>query len=210
MNAEATKPRYEFRIFGTNLKKYEEKINELSEKEKTREMESVYLLTPWKHKNNVKIRQEVMDIKVLEDTYEGLEQWNPFLVGEFPLQANVIKTVVFPALGIESPVFEREEYTLEQFISEVVSVDPDLAVAYVLKTRHAYTVNDCITEIAEIKVNGAFIKTICVEAEDPEKVLEAKKMIGFPADTENVNYPLALKRIMGLTTLPGYWNTREF
>ena len=210
METTETQPRYEFRVFGTNLKKYEEKINDLAEKEKTREMESIYLLTPWRHKNNVKIREGVMDIKVLEQEKSGLEQWNPFLVGKFPLQADVIKTVVFPALGIESPVFEREKYSLKQFIDEVVTVDPDLAVAYVLKTRHAYTVNGCITEIAEIKVNGAFIKTICVEAEDPEKVLEAKKMIGFADDAENVNYPLALKRIMGLTTLPGYWNTRGF
>ena len=203
-------PRYEFRIFGNDLTKYEDKIKEFSEKEMTREMDSVYLLTPWKRKNNVKIREGVMDIKNLDQEYEGLQQWNPFLVGKFPLKAEVIKSVVFPALGIESPVFERKKYTLDQFISEVVSIDPDLAVAYVWKTRHAFTVNDCITEIAEIKVNGAFIKTICIEAEDSDKVLEAKKMIGIGNDVENVSYPLALKRIMGLAVLPDYWNKIDF
>ena len=203
-------PRYEFRIFGNDLTKYEDKIMEFSEKEMTREMDSVYLLTPWKRKNNVKIREGVMDIKNLDQEYEGLQQWNPFLVGKFPLKAEVIKSVVFPALGIESPVFERKKYTLDQFISEVVSIDPDLAVAYVWKTRHAFTVNDCITEIAEIKVNGAFIKTICIEAEDSDKVLEAKKMIGIGSDVENVSYPLALKRIMGLAVLPDYWNKIDY
>ena len=203
-------PRYEFRVFGNNLKKYEDKIEELSEKEMTREMDSIYLLTPWKRKNNVKIREGVMDIKVLEQEMDGLEQWNPFLVGKFPLKADVIKSVVFPALGIESPVFERKKYTLDQFINEVVCIDPDLAVAYVWKTRHAYTVNDCITEIAEIKVNGAYIKTICVESEDPAKVLEAKKILNMGDNIENVNYPLALKRVMGLTKLPGYWNKIDF
>ncbi len=203
-------PRYEFRVFGNNLKKYEDKIEELSEKEMTREMDSIYLLTPWKRKNNVKIREGVMDIKVLEQEMDGLEQWNPFLVGKFPLKADVIKSVVFPALGIESPVFERKKYTLDQFINEVVCIDPDLAVAYVWKTRHAYTVNDCITEIAEIKVNGAYIKTICVESEDPAKVLEAKKLLKMGDNRENVNYPLALKRVMGLTKLPGYWNKIDF
>ena len=203
-------PRYEFRIFGNDLTKYEDKIKEFSEKEMTREMDSVYLLTPWKRKNNVKIREGVMDIKNLDQEYEGLQQWNPFLVGKFPLKAEVIKSVVFPALGIESPVFERKKYTLDQFISEVVSIDPDLAVAYVWKTRHAFTVNDCITEIAEIKVNGAFIKTICIEAEDSDKVLEAKKMIGIGSDVENVSYPLALKRIMGLAVLPDYWNKIDY
>lgn len=203
----AVVPRYEFRIFGNDLTKYEDNIKKFSEKELTRKMDSVYLLTPWKRKNNVKIREGVMDIKVLEHEQFGLEQWNPFLVGTFPLKADVIKSVVFPALGVESPVFERKKYSLEQFITEVVTIDPDLAVAYVWKTRHAYTVGECITEIAEIKVNTAFIKTICIEAEDPEKVLNAKKKIGIGDDVENVNYPLALKRIMGLAELPAKWDT---
>lgn len=203
-------PRFEFRIFGNNLEKFESKIKELSEKEMTRQMDSTYLLTPWKRKNNVKVREGVMDIKLLEQNHEGLEQWNPFLVGKFPLNADVIKSVVFPALGIESPVFERKKYTLNQFIDEIVCVDPDLAVAYVWKTRHAYTVGDCITEIAEIKVNGAFIKTICIEHEDPKKVIAAKEMLGISSKMQNVNYPQALKRIMGLTKLPDDWNNIDF
>jgi len=203
-------PRYEFRIFGNNLEKYIKKIEELSPKEMTREMDSVYMLTSWKRKNNVKIREGVMDIKVLEQEHLGLQQWNPFLVGEFPLDSDVIKTVVFPALGIESPMFERKNYSLKQFISEVVTVDPDMAVAYVWKTRHAYTVGGCITEIAEIKVNGASIKTICIESEDPDKVIDAKQLLGISSKVENVSYPLALKRIMGLTALPETWNSIEF
>ena len=203
-------PRYEFRIFGNNLNKYGKKIKEVSPKEMTREMDSVYLLTPWKRKNNVKIREGIMDIKVLEQKHAGLEQWNPFLVGEFPLEADIIKTVVFPALGIESPVFERKKYSLKQFVTEVVTIDPDLAVAYVWKTRHAYTVGECITEIAEIKVNGSSIKTICIESEDPDKVLAAKKILGINSKVENISYPLALKRIMGLMALPEYWNNIGF
>ena len=203
-------PRYEFRIFGNHLHKYEKLINERSVKEITRKMDSVYLLTPWRRKNNVKIRQGVMDIKVLEQEYKGLEQWSPFLVGEFPLKADVIRTTVFPALGVESPVFERSEYTLKQFIDEVVSIDPDLMVAYVWKIRHAYTVAGCITEIAEIMVNGTSVKTICVESEDPDKVLEAKELLGIDEKQENVNYPLALKRFMGLIPLPEEWNNLNF
>jgi len=203
-------PRYEFRIFGNNIQEYEDRINEISEKELTRTMDSVYLLTPWKRKNNVKIREGVMDIKILEKDNEGLEQWNPFLVGKFPLKAKIIKTIVFPALGVESPVFERKEYSLKQFLKEVVSIDPDLSIAYVWKKRHAYTVAGCITEIAEIKVNGTSVKTICIEAEDPLKVIEAKKIIGINKKIENVNYPLAMKRFMGLTTLPDHWNNIDF
>ncbi len=203
-------PRYEFRIFGNNLEDIENKIKEFSDKEMTRDMDSVYLLTPWKRKNNIKIREGVMDIKIREQEHETLEQWSPFLVGEFPLKADVIKTIVFPALGVESPVFERKAYTLKQFIKEVVSIDPDLSVAYVWKKRHAYTIGGCITEIAEIKVNGTAVKTICIESEDPNKVIAAKELLGIDNKTENVNYPLALKRFMGLTKLPDHWNNIDF
>ncbi len=203
-------PRYEFRIFGNNLDKIESRIQELSEKEMTRKMDSIYLLSPYRRRNNIKIRAGVMDIKLLEQTHKGLEQWNPLLVGEFPMKADIIKSTVFPALGVESPVFERKEYSLHQFIDEVVTVDPDLSVAYVWKTRHSYTINGCISEIAEIKINGASIKTICIEAEDPTKVMEVKLLLGISDDLENVNYPLALKRIMGLNSLPDNWNKIDF
>jgi len=206
----AVQPRYEFRIFGNNLEKIEKRIKEQAKEEQTRHMTSVYLLASGNPKNNIKIREGVMDIKVLEDVYEGLEQWNPFLVGEFPLKADVIQTVVFPSLGVQCPVLDRDKYTLDQLVEELISVDPDLSVAYVNKTRHAFTVGKCITEIAEIKVNGASIKTICIEAEDPKKVLKAKKKLGIEDKVENVNYPLALKRIMGLVRLPESWKDPEF
>jgi len=203
-------PRFEFRIFGINLDKVTRTLEELTPRLKTRHMNSIYLLTAGNIKNNIKIRDGIMDIKVLEHELDGLEQWNPYLVGEFPLKSDVIKTVVFPALGIVCPVMKREQYTLKQFLEEVISIDPDLSVAFVKKIRHGYMLNGCITEIAEVQVNGALIHTLCIETEDPKQVLAAKKLLGLCSDTENVSYPLALKRIMGLATLPQeYWESEE-
>jgi len=203
-------PRFEFRIFGINLESVIDTLEKLTPRIKTRHMNSIYLLTAGNTKNNLKIRDGIMDIKVLEHEVEGLEQWNPYLVGEFPLKSDVIKTVVFPALGIVCPVMERDQYTLEQFLNEVISIDPDLSVAFVKKVRHGYMLNNCITEIAEVLVNGALIHTLCIESEDPKQVLAAKKMLGICSDTENVNYPLALKRIMGLAALPkDYWESTD-
>jgi exopolyphosphatase/guanosine-5'-triphosphate,3'-diphosphate pyrophosphatase len=197
-----TNPRFEFRVFGLHLEKLQTELEKITPRLLTRKMDSIYLLTAGNTKNNVKIREGIMDIKVLEQEMYGLEQWNPYLVGEFPLKSDVIKNVVFPALGIVCPVLERADYTLEQFLGEIISVDPDLSVAFVNKVRHGYTLNECITEIAEVIVNGALINTLCIESENPEKVLAAKKKIGISNQWENVNYPLALKRIMGLADLP--------
>ena len=193
-----TNPRFEFRIFGIDLGKAKEALLKLAPPTLTRQMNSIYLLTAGNTKNNIKIRDGIMDIKVLEQEYMGLEQWNPFLVGEFPLGNDVIKTVVFPALGIVCPVLGKEMYTLDEFLDEIVSSDPDLSVAFVKKIRYGFILNDCITEIAEVIVNGALINTLCIENENPDKVLEAKKMIGLDSHVENINYPHALKRIMGL------------
>jgi len=194
--------RYEFRIFDLDLDPFIEKLEKECAREQTRKMNSIYLLTHGNIKNNIKIRDGVMDIKTLEKTYGDLEQWNPFLVGAFPLQADVIKTVVFPALGIESPVFERKTYSLEQFLSEIIAPDPDLSVAHVKKIRHGYTLNNCLIDLADIIVNGAFIRTFCIESKDPEKLMETRKILGMDDSLENQNYPLALKRIMGLAEFP--------
>ncbi len=200
-----TEARYEFRIFGLDLQPYKQKLAELSEKSQTRQMQWVYLLATGNTDNNVKIGEGVTDIKVLKERYKGLELWSPFFVREFPLHTDVIKTVVFSALGVSNPKFSRIEYTLEQFIAELITPDRNLPVAYVNKKRQGYYLNDCIAEIAEIIVNGAFIKTMCIESENPEKVLATKKLLGIDESLENVNYPLALKRIMGLVGLPENW-----
>ena len=47
------------------------------------------------------------------------------------------------------------------------------------------------------------LKRFVLKSEDPEKVIEAKQMLGINSNVENVSYPLALKRIMGLTKLTG-------
>ncbi len=207
---EVQSPRYEFRIFGNHFEQIEQKIRQMADEEMVRSMMSVYLLASGNPNNNIKIREGVMDIKVLEDKQQGLEQWNPFLVGSFPLEAEVIKTVIFPALGVQHPAFDRNTYSLEQFINEVICVDPDLTVADVNKKRHGFLIDDVITEIAEIKVNGASLKTICIESEDPEKVLKLKSELRISQNAENVNYPLALKRIMGLVSLPKEWKSENF
>ncbi len=202
------KPRYEFRIFGTDLEPYEGKLKKAAAFEKSRTMQSVYILAAGNPDHNVKIRNGVMDIKILQDEYKGLELWNPFLVGAFPLKQEVIKSVVFPSLGVSCPEMDNEEYPLNSFLRELIAVDPDLSVAWVNKKRFGYNLNGCIAEIAEITVNGAFIKTICIESEIPEKVLETKNILGIDESVENVNYPLALKRIMGLVELPDSWKYR--
>ena len=200
-------PKYEFRIFGQSFPELEKLIVEKAGLVRQREMNDVYLLTAADNENNVKIRNGKMDMKVLEETFEGLERWTPYMIGEFPMEVEVIKSTVFPALGIPAPAFNRTEYKLDQFLNELVYHDPDLFVAYTSKKRKEFEFNECEVEITDVTINSACIKTICIESESYEKVLETKKILNIADSEENVNYPTALKKIMGLIKIPGIWES---
>ncbi|MBT7038257.1 MAG: hypothetical protein HN921_00320 [Bacteroidetes bacterium] len=196
------KPRFEFRAFGHHLEELINKMNQLSKVERIRDIYEVYLMSAGNIKNNVKIRNKMLDIKVLLSEKKSLELWEPYLVGEFPMKASIIRSEVFPAFGVESPPFERDVYTLVQFLDELISPDPDIIAVYTQKKRYAYTINNCICEVAEVIINGALIKTIAVESEDLKDILDTKTLIGFNEQEENVNYPLAIKRVIGLFPRP--------
>jgi len=193
-------PRYEFRAFAQNFGLVEDKIRNLSHCEKYRESREIYVLSAGNNENNTKIRDEKMDIKVLVNETQGLEQWAPRMKGEFPMTLETIRDEVFPAFGVPVPSFERSGYTLEQFQNELVWPHKDLAAARVFKRRFGFAVNGCITEIADLLINGAAIRTVAVESEDSGAVLQAMQMLGL-GEYENVNYLLAIKRIIGMETL---------
>ena len=198
----STKPRFEFRAFGQQFEDKIEKMNQLSTVERIRDIYEVYLMSVGNSKNNVKIRNKMMDIKVLLEKKELLELWEPYLVGNFPMKASLIEAEVFPAFGVEAPQFSREVYTLEQFLDELISPDPDIIAVYTQKKRYAYTINNCICEYAEVMINGALIKTIAIESVDVKDVVDTKTMIGFAEQEENVHYPFAIKRVIGLESRP--------
>jgi hypothetical protein len=193
-------PRYEFRAFAQNFGRVEEKIRQLSKLEKFRESSEIYILSVENKANNVKIRYDSLDIKVFVKEEKGLQQWSPHLKAEFPLQMAVIRDGVFPSLGVAIPQFNQSEYTLAQFLEDIIHPHPELVLARVFKRRFGYTINGCISEIAELLVNGAAIKTVALESEDVEAVVRAKDMIGLQG-YENVNYLLAIKRILGMEPL---------
>jgi hypothetical protein len=193
-------PRYEFRVFGVHdIDALIDKLVAQGRPGQIRHISEIYLMTAGITENNIKIRNKLLDIKTLVDQENGLEQWNPTEVGTFPLPKEKIKNEIFPALGVEAPAFDRERYTLKEFMQELILVDPDIKVALTEKERHAYDFNNCICEYADVLVNGALLRTMAIESENPELVFQAMKMLDIDTNKyENVNYPKALKRVLGL------------
>ena len=194
-------PRFEFRTFAQNFGLVETKIRHLSTCEQIRESSEIYIISAGNDQNNTKIRDGKMDIKVLVNQDRGLEQWNPRMKGQFPIKTEVLQKEVFPAFGVDMPKFARSEYSLEQYLDEVIHPHPKLTPVRVDKLRFGFTVNGCITEIAHLLINGAAIQTVAVEQEDVNAILKALDQLGL-TEFENVNYLRAIKRIIGLAPLP--------
>ena len=195
------KPRFEFRTFANNFGLVETRMRTYSKCEQIRESSEIYIMSAANNENNTKIRDDLMDIKVFVKEENGFQQWNPRMKGSFPMEASKLKEEVFPAFGVEVPELTREVYTLDQYLDEIIKPHKDLVAVQVFKRRFAFTVNDTIAETARLLINGAEIQTVCIESTELDDLAKAKDMLGL-GDYENINYLMAIKRIIGMEPLP--------
>ena len=117
------------------------------------------------------------------------------------MKIEVIRDEMFPPLSVALPEFRRSEYSFKQYLEDIIQPHPDLTLARVSKRLFGYTMNGCISGIDEPLMKGGTIKTMAVESPDIGAALKAKKILGLE-EYENVNYMLAIKRILGRAPLP--------
>lgn len=188
-------PRWEWRTFTENLGQAETTICSHPE-EKTRQSSEVYILSEVSS-DNTKIRDDLMDIKTLQQVNEDrLEQWLPIMKGTFPLPAAEIEKV-FRCFRVTLPKMARQEYTFEQYLNELIRPSKLLRAVNVHKKRTGFAINNCIVEIAEVTVDNRMTKTAAVEMEDPEKVIFTVRELGLDA-FPNINYLRGLKNLIGM------------
>jgi exopolyphosphatase/guanosine-5'-triphosphate,3'-diphosphate pyrophosphatase len=188
-------PRWEWRTFGAEFGEAETLIRQSGDG-KVRESGETYIVSA-ASSNNTKVRDMLMDIKRLQQVNaDKLEQWNPVMKSGFPLTPIVLLDV-FRAWNLAMPKFQREEYSFEQFLAEIVRPHPQLRAIAVAKRRCGFTVNGCIVEIADLTFDDAPIRTVAVEQEDPARVIATVRQLRLNA-FENINYVKALKRSKGI------------
>ena len=191
------KPRFEFRSFAEDFAPVEEKMKGLSKLERFRESSETYIIAALNDKNNVKIRYDTLDIKKLVKEQRGLQQWAPQAKEAFPLKMEIVRDQVLAALNVPVPRLKRAEYSIAQFIAEIVEPHPQLEPATVDKRRFGYTISGCISEFAKLEINRTRIQTIALESVDPEAVMRAKRTLGLQG-LENINYLTAIKRVLAV------------
>jgi len=188
-------PRWEWRTFTNDLKQAEANIRKHPEG-KTRESAEVYILSEVSM-DNTKVRDGLMDIKTLQQVNEDrLELWLPIMKGQFPLPVPEIEKV-FKCFRVSTPKFQREAYTFEQYLDEVIRPSKLLKAVNVHKKRTGFTINGTIVEIADVTVDDKKVKTAAVEFEDPAMVIKTVRELGldgFP----NINYLRGLKNLVGM------------
>lgn len=196
-----TSPRYELRAFAHDFGLVEEAIRRYGREARYRESLEIYLMSAGNDENNTKVRGGLLDIKVLVSRDRGLEQWSPRMKREFPLARQAILDEVFPAFGVEVSELKREAYSLQEFLAEVVHPHRDLVAVSVFKQRFGFDIDGCIAELANLYINGASMRTACLESTDADLVLRTGSRIHLDG-YENVNYLLAIKRVVGMAPLP--------
>ncbi|NQT62484.1 MAG: hypothetical protein HQ556_05950 [Candidatus Marinimicrobia bacterium] len=186
-------PRWEWRTFGEEFGVAEENIKA---HECTREIESseVYILSK-KSGENIKIRDTLMDIKVLRNAENDLEQWFPIMKATFPIGAEEAAEV-FKAAGVEVELNETDTWEYDAFISKMVDTNSDLKAVGVFKKRYGYMIEGATVEIADLTIDGKEIRTTAVEDADPELVTRLVAKLGL-SGFENISYIKAMRRMVG-------------
>ena len=188
-------PRWEWRCFAASLATIAQAAA-IPSSAAPRESDEIYLLDP-RGTQNAKIRDEVLDIKQLRQTdVDGLELWEPVFKARFPLsRSDLASASAIWALPLEG--LARETYTIQQFIAEVITLRSDIKVARVHKSRRGFIFGGCIAELAQLAVESTTLESFSLEHEDPKRILAALRELGLDGHA-NTNYPLGLKRALGL------------
>jgi exopolyphosphatase / guanosine-5'-triphosphate,3'-diphosphate pyrophosphatase len=188
-------PRWEWRSFG---EQFDEAADVLGALTATQVVESseLYLLSA-AGTDVVKVRDELMDVKRLQETGDdGLEQWKPVLKARFPLTGAELDAVL-AALEVDAPPASGTAgSSLEALLEEVVGSNPGLRAVPVHKRRVRYILNGCLAELTEVRTDQAGTRTVAVESEDAALVTATLAELGLPS-RPNVNFGRGLRILEG-------------
>jgi len=189
---ETIRPRWEWRTFGQRFGPAEDAFAALTASG-IQESDELYLLSA--AGDNVKVRDDLMDIKVLQETdADGLQRWTPVMKAAFPLAA-AEATRVAEALRLPAAALARADYSLDQFLADVVAPAGTIRVVAVHKRRVRYSVGGCMSEVSDVTAEGRSTRTIAIEAEDPAAVVAAVRSMGL-GGYRNVDYPSGLSTLL--------------
>lgn len=191
--------RFEFRIWGSHLDKVRDRIVAIGSAAHSEESAETYILSRETDVANVKVRDGLLDIKVMVEQDGRLELWRPALKAEFPLDSRTVVEEVFPTLAVAPPHIEKPSYAHGEFIVDLIRAHRDLAIVEVAKTRWVFEFDRYRAEFAQVKIGGdAESETVEIESDDLALMLRAIAKLGLNSHP-NINYVRHLKLMIGMT-----------
>jgi exopolyphosphatase/guanosine-5'-triphosphate,3'-diphosphate pyrophosphatase len=186
-------PRWEWRTFGSSFGAADDALAELASSGDPKESDELYLLAT--DDGNVKVRDGLMDIKVLREVDPaGLERWEPVMKHGFPLAAEDV-SFVLQVLRVRQPRLTRSAYDLDQLLDELVRSIGAVREAEIHKRRTRFTLGGCMAELTDVIADGRSTRTVAVESEDAGAVLEAVRSVGLD-NYLNVSYRRGLTALL--------------
>jgi exopolyphosphatase/guanosine-5'-triphosphate,3'-diphosphate pyrophosphatase len=189
-------PRWEWRSFAHAFPRADAAIDALTPVA-TEDSEELYLLAPGG--DNVKVRDGLLDIKVLRETdADGLQRWEPVLKAAFPLDA-AATLAAFTALRRAVLDDVGDGLTLDGLLAAVTETpgatgDDGRTVRPIRVRKHRvrYEIGGCQAERSSIEVDGHRTVTIAVESPDAAAVVAAVRSLGL-GDYRNLDVPTGLR-----------------
>src|SRR4051794_24542868 len=141
-------PRWEWRTFARRVPRADTTLDAMTPTS-VHESDDLYLLAPGG--DNVKIRDGMVDIKVLRETDRaGLQRWEPVLKTAFPLDNETVRRV-FRSLRLPLPADPPTQLSADALLATAEGSNGPRAIR-VHKRRARYTVAGCLAERSEFRV----------------------------------------------------------
>lgn len=95
--------------------------------------------------------------------------------------------------------FAKTEYSLEEFLGEVIPAEPGVWIVDVSKTRYQFNIGVCQAEHSRITINRVPRDTVAVESTDPDAVLQLVRDLGITGP--NTSYIREIQRVLGVAAV---------
>jgi hypothetical protein len=189
--------RYEYRVWDDTLEAMRDRLERLASTSPAEVGPQTYLISAKTDKCNLKIRDGRINMKELLGTEDRLELWKPVLDGKFPLDRSIIAERIFPGLELRTPQLPRPQYAIDEFLTEVIQSEREIAIVTMVKKRTRYQLDQSLAEFTSVAIGKIECDTVAVESINPEPVLRLIRQLQIDR-LPNTNYVRQLKQILGI------------
>ncbi len=191
-----TVPRFEFRIWGEDLSSVANDIVDLGGPPRIGETIELYLLVKRALDVNPKIRRSVLDVKVLIDSVDDFERWEPQLKCVMPVGLAQLVDEFFPLIEADPPKMAQSSYSADALVAEIVEPHPALDAVVVMKTRHLYRIDRCTAEVSHVGLGQTTRQTVAIESTHLEELHDLRERLGID-HYRNYSYPRMIQSLKG-------------